>query len=432
MALFMKECRKIVTSIPYVIFVVVLLAFSYTQIIPEFTKIEKPQVNQESYGMKSEELPELIMPEALKSLFNEFSANNYIAYPIGFYKNVKLNNKKQTEIAQILSDLTGVSKDELLKTAGEKSVGQSINIGDGSGLKQDENGNYVFNVPDTTENTDNSTKISSVTLSESITYEHFLELMKQTDELIGGGSQYSNTHLIRNFGKVPVTYEEALADYNNIVEQDELTGAYARLFCDYLGMMVALLPVFVAVGIVLKDRKARMCELVFTRKASSAIIVITRYLAMLFTMMLPVLLMAAYATVSVNGMYSGVSLDYLAFFKYSLGWLLPTLMTSAAVGLLFTELTDSPIAIAIQGLWWFFGMFDGIKQLKGGYDGLVLSPRHNTLGNTQVYLESFRTLLVNRIFYTLLSALLVALTIIIYELKRRGKLDVYGNFKKIF
>ena len=77
-------------------------------------------------------------------------------------------------------------------------------------------------------------------------------------------------------------------------------------------------------------------------------------------------------------------------------------------------------------------MFDSIKQLKGGYDGLVLSPRHNTLGNTQVYLNSFQTLLVNRIFYTLLSALLVALTIIIYELKRRGKLDVYGNFKKIF
>ena len=401
MTLFMKECRKIVTSIPYVIFVVVLLAFSYTQIIPEFTKIESPQANQESYGMKSEELPELIMPEALKSLLNEFSANNYIAYPIGFYKNVKLNDKKQTEIAQILSELTGVSKGELLKMAGVESVGQSIEIGNGSGLEQDENGNYVFNVPDTTENGDNDTEISSVTLSESINYEHFLELMKQTDKLIGGGSQYSKVHLINNFGQVPVTYEEALADYNKIVEEDKLTGAYARLFCDYLGMMVALLPVFVAVGIGLKDRKARIRELVFTRKVSSAIIVINRYLAMLFMMMLPVLLMAAYATVSVNGMYSGVRIDYLAFFKYSLGWLLPTLMTSAAVGLFFTELADSPIAIAIQGLWWFFGMFEGVKQLNGGYDGLVLSPRHNSLGNTQVYLDSLQTLLVNRIFYLL-------------------------------
>lgn len=374
MALLFKECKKICTSIPYMIFVVVILVFSYTQIIPEFDKIEKPEPNAESYGIKSEENPELIMPAALESLFNEFSTNNYIAYPIGFYKNVKLNDKKQTEIAQIISELT----------------------------------------------------------SKSITYKRFLELMKQADELIGGGSKYSDEYLVNNFGQIPVTYEEALIDYNNIVEKDKLTGAYARLFCDYLGMMAALLPVFVAVGIGLKDRKAGMRDLVFTRKASSVTIISSRYLAMLLMMMLPVLLIAFYATVSVTGLYSGFSLDYFAFLKYSFGWLLPSLMTATAVGMFFTELTDTPIAIAFQGLWWFFGMFSGIRQLKGGYDGLLLSPRHNILGNTQVYLDSFQTLLLNRIIYTFLSISLVVLTVLIYDLKRRGKLDVNGELKKIF
>jgi hypothetical protein len=152
---------------------------------------------------------------------------------------------------------------------------------------------------------------------------------------------------------------------------------------------------------------------------------------MLAMMLLPVLLMAAYATVSVCGMYSGMSPDRTAIFIYTFGWLTPTLMTSTAVGMFLAELTDTPVAILVQGLWWFLGLFDGIRQIDGGYGRLALSPRHNVLGNTEVFSKYLQPLVANRIFYVVLSVLLVVLTILTYQLKRSGKLDVFGHIRKI-
>ena len=51
---------------------------------------------------------------------------------------------------------------------------------------------------------------------------------------------------------------------------------------------------------------------------------------------------------TVWGQYSGMALDYLAPLKYALGWLMPSVMIAVAIGMFFTELTGTPIAIAIQ------------------------------------------------------------------------------------
>jgi len=389
-AMFLKECRKTLNNITYLVFVAVLILFCYSQFWAGLEKIEKPQQGQESYGTKYAEVPEIIMPNATENLFREFTSNSYIAYPVGFYKNIKLNDKKQGEMAGILSQLTGISKDELMKSVG----------------------------------------MESVTVDGTLTYEKFLKLMEQADKLIGGGSMYDGIYLVR-FGKVPMTYEDALSEYDDIVEKDRITGAYARLFCDYLGIILAIFPVFIAVAASMKDRRARMQELIYAKEMSSFKIVFTRYFSMILIMFLPVLLMAVYTQIQVAGDYSGFYTDKLAFIKYSFGWLLPTLMVSTAVGTFFTELTDTAIAIAVQGLWWFIGMFGGMKHIDGGY-GAALALRHNKIGNTQVYLEHLNILLLNRIGYMFFALVLIVAAVWIYELKRRGKFNAFDSFKKIF
>ena len=125
-------------------------------------------------------------------------------------------------------------------------------------------------------------------------------------------------------------------------------------------------------------------------------------------------------------------LDYFAPLKYCFGWVLPSVMVSSAVGMLLTELTNTPIAIAVQGLWWFIDMNLGIQSIKGGYPLFSLSPRHNSLQLTQVFIENFSNLVANRLLFTGFALLLVVVTVLIYERKRRGKLNGYDKAKKTF
>ena len=40
-------------------------------------------------------------------------------------------------------------------------------------------------------------------------------------------------------------YEEALKQFESAKNQDNVTGGYARLFCDYMGIVLALFSVFI-------------------------------------------------------------------------------------------------------------------------------------------------------------------------------------------
>ena len=51
-----------------------------------------------------------------------------------------------------------------------------------------------------------------------------------------------------------MTYEQALLEYDNILYKDKVSGAYARLFCDYIGIILGLLPVFLPTYKIPQDR----------------------------------------------------------------------------------------------------------------------------------------------------------------------------------
>ena len=386
-----KEIKKTAISITFFVFIIALLAMPFSQDVLNFSNhdvITAPKQG-EDYGIQQKEVPELIMPAAFNSLYNEFTANEYIAYPIGFYKNVKLNETDKEKMAEIISTLSGVPVNDLLTSA------NSI----------------------------------EVTLSDDISYEEFKECMKQADDLIGGGSNYSENNLL-NYSYVAITYEEAVTNYNLIVNKDKFTGAYARLFCDYTGIILSILPVFIAVAICLKDKRAKMNDLIYVRKTSSFKLILSRYFDIVISVMLPTVILAYISNSTVWGQYSGMALDYLAPLKYALGWLLPSVMIATAIGMFFTELTGTPIAIAIQALWWFIDLNVGVGRLRGVHTMFELTPRHNSLGNTQIFLDEFHTLVANRLMIAGTALLLVAVTVIIYEQKRRGKFSGYREIKR--
>lgn len=386
-----KEIKKAAISITFFVFIIALLAMPLSQDVLNFSNhdvITAPKQG-EDYGIQQKEVPELIMPAAFNSLYNEFTANEYIAYPIDFYKNVKLNETDKEKMAEIISTLSGVPVNDLLTSA------NSI----------------------------------EVTLSDDISYEEFKECMKQADDLIGGGSNYSENNLL-NYSYVAITYEEAVTNYNLIVNEDKFTGAYARLFCDYVGIILSILPVFIAVAICLKDKQAKMNNLIYARKISSFKLILSRYFAVVISVMLPTVILAYISNSTVWGQYSGMILDYLAPLKYALGWLMPSVMIAAAIGMFFTELIRTPIAIAIQGLWWFIDLNAGVGRLRGVHTLFELTPRHNSLGNTQIFLDEFHTLVTNRLIIAGAALLLVAATVIIYEQKRRGKFSGYREIKR--
>ena len=188
------------------------------------------------------------------------------------------------------------------------------------------------------------------------------------------------------------------------------------MFCDYVGIILSIFPVFIAVAVCLKDRRAKMNELIYARKTSSFNLILTRYFSVIIAVMLPTIILAYISNSSVWGQYSGMSLDYLAPLKYTIGWLMPSVMISAAIGMFFTELTETPIAIAIQGLWWFIDINIGVSKLR-------------VLGNTQTFLDEFNTLAANRLIMVGAALLLVIATVIIYEQKRRGELSGYKKIK---
>lgn len=386
-----KEIKKAAISITFFVFIIALLAMPLSEDVLNFSNhdvITAPKQGDD-YGIQQKEVPELIMPAAFNSLYNEFTANEYIAYPIGFYKNVKLNETDKEKMAEIISTLSGVPVNDLLTSA------NSI----------------------------------EVTLSDNISYEEFKECMKQADDLIGGGSNYSENKLL-NYSYVAITYEEAVTNYNLIVNEDKFTGAYARLFCDYVGIILSILPVFIAVAICLKDKRAKMNDLIYVRKTSSFKLILSRYFAVVISVMLPTVILAYISNSTVWGQYSGMALDYLAPLKYALGWLMPSVMIAAAIGIFFTELTGTPIAIAIQALWWFIDLNAGVGRLRGVHTLFELTPRHNSLGNTQIFLDEFHTLVTNRLIIAGAALLLVAVTVIIYEQKRMGKFSGYREIKR--
>lgn len=404
MSLFFKECKNISKSYIYYVFIGAVLLFYISQmgvIKPENlqTLFSPPkqidmETNYAPYGEKKSEPSKAIIPKAITHLYREYKDNIFITYPLGFYKKVRLNESEIKKIEQVLEEVTGKTMEEI---------------------------SFQW------DNTD----ISELPISESITIERFYELMESTDKLLGGGSSYREEN-IAWLTRVPITYEEAMEEYKYTIEKDKLSNGCARLFCDYIGIIIGIFPIFVAVFMTSKDNKTKMDSLIYSRKTSSLKIVLSRYFALNFMMLIPIIALGIKETIIfiIFANSQNLSIDLLAFIKYIIWWILPTLMVVTAIGMFLTILTDKPIAIAVGLFMWFLNLMN--IELIGDYPLLGLFIRHNNHGKGILIAENYNSIMLNRLLITGIAFILVLATIFVFERKRRGKLDIGTKMGEFF
>ena len=437
--LFIKECKALSRSIVYLIFIIIMVSFFATQFYPEASKdiraatgnmteieeeiashigygplVKPANLEDKDLGFMSYEIPEMIMPNAVAALAREHAMNEFHAYPAGFAKVVKLSEKELDEIGRVVQEITGLSTSEV-----KAIIDEAVASG-----KPEPFPNVTW--AQFGDAIDYSDLIPVV-----IDYDAFKEKMTLVDKVIGGGSSYG-PHKIIDFGFRPVTPKDLQADYDSLINDDKITRAYARQFCDYMGIVICLLGVFVPVAFMLRERRARMEELIYPRTVSSVKLVGTKFLAVIAMMFVPVLILSCIPLVSfaVFAAKLNYSIDYLAFINYSFAWLLPSLLVVVGVGFVFTVLTDTPIAILLQSIWSFGVLFTSDLGAMAGENGFALLIRFNSIGDREAFEAQFNAMIINRVSFAILGLVLIAISIALFELKRKGNLDVLGKLRK--
>ena len=400
--LFVKECKQVMRSLIYIIYLLIMIVFLVGQ-MGETQVIKEPKPDQDYYGVKESTDEKIIMGNALASLVQEITYESFATYPTGFYKAVILNQEELDLLKSIVEDCTGKSWNQIR----EEETAFFEQFGDGVEESIQAGNSYI------------------VLPSDNLEYSDFKLKMQQVCDIIGRGSNYEEENYEKG-AKELMTYEDAMNEFHGICETDGITGAYMRMFCDYAGILLAIMPIFLGVTRCVRDRRSNVEGVIFSKKASSSVIILSRYLANITMMFLPIVIIALIMQTSYCYQAStlGVTPHYLAFLSYSVMWLLPEIMFVTAVAFLLSEVFNLIVAVVVQ-------MFYGVAALMGSsglqdITGLNLIPRWNTIGKTEAFFANVNQLYFNRLFYTLLAIGAIILTIIWYGYKRRGG-GLYGK-----
>lgn len=272
---------------------------------------------------------------------------------------------------------------------------------------------------------------SSGSFEIQVSFERFKEIMEEVNRMIGRNSYFSWTMLkLYYFGndmeEAPITERQ----HREFYESDQVTGAFARYYCDSISTVVLFLPAFVIVDLMLRDKRRKMQGLTYPRTISSAKLVCTRYAAAVCMTMLPILILPVKSLVVLMRYCGsiGIQADALAFVKYTLAWILPTVLLIMEISLLVTTLLENYTAILLAGLIWLIGK-PSIDKLEGGNYGLFdLIIRHNTLKGYGRMMENIQMLALNRITISVIALALVGLAVLVYSKKRKGGLT-FGRQK---
>lgn len=459
MRLFGMECKKIAKSVLYWVLVLALLAVSLYQYDPsvesELHRTNDPasvfytapdgDYAEERNSVPDEAMEHTMMIGATKLLMYNYRDNCYQYYPFGYVKEKTMSDKEQAVILQYLMELTGLREQELAGTkdgAGDTNIGDVPISGGGAFVLEpgkgstNENGQFVIRpdewqyVPGDGTSSETPSQ-SSGSFEIQVSFERFKEIMEEVSRMIGRNSYFSWTMLkLYYFGNdmedAPITERQ----HREFYEGDRVTGAFARYYCDSISISVLFLPAFVIVDLMLRDKRRKMQGLTYPRTISSAKLICTRYAAAVCMTMLPILILPVKSLVVLMRYCGsiGVQADALAFVKYTLAWILPTVLLIMAISLVVTALLENYTAILLAGLIWLVGK-PTVDKLEGGnYDLFDLIIRHNTLKGYGRMMENIQMLALNRITISVIALALVGLAVLVYSKKRKGGLT-FGHQK---
>lgn len=459
MRLFGMECKKIAKSVLYWVLVLALLAVSLYQYDPsvesELHRTNDPasvfytapdgDYAEERNSVPDEAMEHTMMIGATKLLMYNYRDNCYQYYPFGYVKEKTMSDKEQAVILQYLMELTGLREQELAGTkdgAGDTNIGDVPISGGGAFVLEpgkgstNENGQFVIRpdewqyVPGDGTSSETPSQ-SSGSFEIQVSFERFKEIMEEVSQMIGRNSYFSWTMLkLYYFGndmeEAPITERQ----HREFYEGDRVTGAFARYYCDSISISVLFLPAFIIVDLMLRDKRRKMQGLTYPRTISSAKLICTRYAAAVCMTMLPILILPVKSLVVLMRYCGsiGVQADALAFVKYTLAWILPTVLLIMAISLVVTALLENYTAILLAGLIWLVGK-PTVDKLEGGNYGLFdLIIRHNTLKGHGRMMENIQMLALNRITISVIAFALVGLAVLVYSKKRKGGLT-FGRQK---
>lgn len=420
-----------------------------------------------------------------KKLLHSYKKNAYEYYPFDYIKEKVFSESNQNIVLKYLQEITGMDREELLKdteevalkkrqesnklsdsekaeVSNESSDSSEVKIsGDGAYVSKpgegnmNEAGRYEFQ-PDEWEYVENFTvekkdtvskessdaeasrdskasldaekKESSEEYSIQVSFQRFMEIMDEISEMIGKNSYFSRSliNLYYNENDMagsPVTLKQHEEFYN----KDQITGAFARYYCDSIALAVLLLPAFVITAMMAEDRRNRVLESKYTKPISSFKLITIRYFANISMMFLPILLLPlkSFIVLAKYAHTSGNALDIFAFPKYIIGWILPTLLFVVALSLFLGVLTRNSVSVLAMGIFWIFFKPSVEKIAGGNYELFDIVIRHNTLKGFGRMMQHFDMLVINRIFITGISFLFVLLSVWIYQVKRGGGLSFH-------
>jgi len=412
MTLFFKECKQTAKSMVYCIFLITFVLFMVSQLMDMSLMygIKEPQPGQEYYGTKISHDENAIMERTITNLMEETYRNSYSTYPFLFYKQVILDSQELQQIKDMIEAAAGKSF-ETLQEEYDKHFEEYLS----------DDWDYEKMM---------GSQISyAVELQKDYTYKDFEADMEKVCRIIGKGSSYEKEEYEKGV-ETAMTYEEAAKEYDAVCSQDKITGAFARLFCDYAGIILALLPIFLGVTRCLRDKRAKAADVIYAKDCSSVKLIAVRYAASLVMAFLPVLAVACIYQFPVffRAGTLGVTPDYFAFLWYCIVWLLPEVMIVLAVSFFITELTEGILSIFIQIAWAFLSLVSA-STLSGNF-GFQLIARWNELGGTAEFFAQRQQLFINRGFYAVLSILFLCLAVFAYEKKRQRGVTFFGEIFK--
>ncbi len=277
-------------------------------------------------------------------------------------------------------------------------------------------------------------KISSKGIVEgklvpNVTYKEYKEIIKKVDEELGGNTQF-NEKYISSYINRPKTYEEAIKSFEDIVNKDKITGAFGRIFADYMGITAGIFPIFLSAFILTRDKRFKAHEIIYNRNISSFKYILSKYIAVNIIILLCYLAFATHATFIFSQLasVSNYSINYFSFYYYTLTWVFPTVLFVTSLSFLLSIVFNNGIVtLPVFTILWFISLM----PLKGEYGLSKYVIRFNTVGQYDNFIMWQGDIIFNRVAYLVVSIILVLLASLIWSWKR-GNIDASPKNKFYF
>jgi len=191
-------------------------------------------------------------------MYRDISNNSYQTYTLGLIlTEVSFNAEKQQRVKEIFKAITGESFEDVQDKYYEMDLAkvlEQFDVTEGEAKDYLKNIYYKQLADEFTANHATSLLYQYedyMQVKQALSYREFKSLIKELKTMIGGKTlEYER---LEGYRSVPLTYEASLARHETIVNEDGISGAYARLFCDYVGIVVGIVPVFIATAIAIAD-----------------------------------------------------------------------------------------------------------------------------------------------------------------------------------